>query len=291
MTTESKNLSERLGDAYNECVNIGDGSSAVAIRDSMTRLETMAGNLNRAHMSTVKKLSEIGALRGWCSDLEAEVKRLTDDAEQLERSRDGWEADTKREMQNVGDRDVRIAQLERLVMGMVWAGEFSDTTIGEIKRLGLDAKTRIAELEESILKEKLKTAQQVKLNMELEAKLRAARERNTVYGPGLKAVDNLMSESAGVCGLHLNGDDAPWDTLRTGGHYEDWLLDFDKALAAIPEPGTKISNVTVHKPYENAVHVNKTRGMMVVIPGFGKVWATGPNPHDPWIDRPPEPEE
>jgi hypothetical protein len=32
-----------------------------------------------------------------------------------------------------------------------------------------------------------------------------------------------------VYGLHLNGDGAPWDSLRTGGFFEEWLLDFDKA--------------------------------------------------------------
>ena len=47
----------------------------------------------------------------------------------------------------------------------------------------------------------------------------------------VKAVCDLMDESAGVYGLHLNGDPSPWDELRTGGRFEEWLVDFDKTLA------------------------------------------------------------
>ena len=47
---------------------------------------------------------------------------------------------------------------------------------------------------------------------------------------GLFAVESLMNESCGVYGLHLNGDVAPWDELRTGGLFEDWLIEFDKAI-------------------------------------------------------------
>lgn len=47
---------------------------------------------------------------------------------------------------------------------------------------------------------------------------------------GIKSVEGLINDSQGVYGLHLNGDCAPWETLRTGGQFEEWLLDFDKAL-------------------------------------------------------------
>ena len=46
---------------------------------------------------------------------------------------------------------------------------------------------------------------------------------------GIVAVDALISESGGVYGLHLNGDDAPWSELQTGGRFEEWLRDFDAA--------------------------------------------------------------
>lgn len=48
---------------------------------------------------------------------------------------------------------------------------------------------------------------------------------------GLDAVSNLIADSSGVVGLHLNGDVATWDELREGGRFEDWLIDFDTAKA------------------------------------------------------------
>lgn len=47
---------------------------------------------------------------------------------------------------------------------------------------------------------------------------------------GLRAVEALIDNSIGVAGLHLNEEDAPWDDLRTGGQFEDWLIEFDDAL-------------------------------------------------------------
>ena len=39
----------------------------------------------------------------------------------------------------------------------------------------------------------------------------------------LKALDDLMDDSRGVGGLHLNGDIATWDELCAGGRFEEWL--------------------------------------------------------------------
>lgn len=50
---------------------------------------------------------------------------------------------------------------------------------------------------------------------------------------GIQAVSDLISESTGVSGLHLNGDVAPWDSLEEGGYFEAWLIDFSKAEALI----------------------------------------------------------
>lgn len=60
----------------------------------------------------------------------------------------------------------------------------------------------------------------------------AAERRVEAMAKGLKAVEALISESRGVIGLHLNGDDAPWEDLRTGGSFEEWMREFDAALAA-----------------------------------------------------------
>lgn len=69
--------------------------------------------------------------------------------------------------------------------------------------------------------------------LEHAATLRAAAQR------AFDDLEQLASESTGVCGLHLNGDDARWDELRAGGYYEEWLGSFDKLgylLAHTPEP-------------------------------------------------------
>ncbi len=56
---------------------------------------------------------------------------------------------------------------------------------------------------------------------------------------GLSAVEVLILNSFGVSGLHLNGDDASWESLRTGGQFEGWLAEFDAALALAPTEAEK----------------------------------------------------
>jgi len=50
----------------------------------------------------------------------------------------------------------------------------------------------------------------------------------------LHKVDDLMTDSVGVAGLHMNGDLAPWDSLLTGGFFEDWLLGFTELVDKHP---------------------------------------------------------
>ena len=65
-------------------------------------------------------------------------------------------------------------------------------------------------------------------------KMEDLRSRLAAAEKGLRAVASLIDESCGVDGLHLNGDLAPWGDLRTGGRYEEWLMDFDAALTGSP---------------------------------------------------------
>ena len=46
---------------------------------------------------------------------------------------------------------------------------------------------------------------------------------------GLKAVRELINNSQGIYGLHLNGDPSPWQEIEEGGRFEEWLIDFNKA--------------------------------------------------------------
>ena len=61
--------------------------------------------------------------------------------------------------------------------------------------------------------------------------LNKALERVAELEAGIDAVESLINESAGVSGLYLNGDLAPWDELLAGGRFEEWLVDYSKALS------------------------------------------------------------
>lgn len=54
---------------------------------------------------------------------------------------------------------------------------------------------------------------------------------------GIRAVRELMSNSHGVSGLHLNGDIAEWGSLEAGGYFEAWLEKFTEAEAALTGKG------------------------------------------------------
>jgi hypothetical protein len=53
-------------------------------------------------------------------------------------------------------------------------------------------------------------------------------------------VFDLISESNGVCGLHLNGDVATWDELMKGGRFEEWLSSLDDASTVLIETESRI---------------------------------------------------
>lgn len=50
---------------------------------------------------------------------------------------------------------------------------------------------------------------------------------------GIFAVAELIDNSDGVVGLHLNGEVARWSDLREGGYFESWLIAYDDALYAV----------------------------------------------------------
>ena len=50
----------------------------------------------------------------------------------------------------------------------------------------------------------------------------------------LGEMQDLIDESYGVYGLHLNGDESPWSELEQGGRFER-LITLNEALAAIDE--------------------------------------------------------
>ena len=66
-------------------------------------------------------------------------------------------------------------------------------------------------------------------NATLLAKVNKQQEEIERLRKGIAAVRNLINESHGVYGLHLNGDIALWGELEHGGQFEEWLLDFNAA--------------------------------------------------------------
>ena len=52
--------------------------------------------------------------------------------------------------------------------------------------------------------------------------IRLARGRKAIEA--CESVFDLINNSRGIAGLHLNGDDAPWDELLRGGRFETWLI-------------------------------------------------------------------
>lgn len=48
--------------------------------------------------------------------------------------------------------------------------------------------------------------------------------------------DDLIAESGGVYGLHLNGDNAPWESLIAGGRFEEWTSGLEVARATLAQP-------------------------------------------------------
>lgn len=94
---------------------------------------------------------------------------------------------------------------------------------GDLVGCGVEVSWTIQELQES-----LATAR---------AEAERMRARLTQANDGIRAVGDLIDESRGVAGLHLNGDEAPWGDLLEGGFMESWLLPFSIARAALGEKG------------------------------------------------------
>jgi|TARA_X000001388_G_scaffold3203_4_gene2314 hypothetical protein len=63
---------------------------------------------------------------------------------------------------------------------------------------------------------------------QLIARIRDLEAERATYRQGIGAVAELIDNSTGVAGLHLNGDIASWCDLRTGGRFEEWLRAFDE---------------------------------------------------------------
>ena len=57
----------------------------------------------------------------------------------------------------------------------------------------------------------------------------------TILFNGARGVEDLLSSSKGVYGLHLNGDGADWSELVSGGRYEEWLNEWNQGIVMMDE--------------------------------------------------------
>ena len=66
---------------------------------------------------------------------------------------------------------------------------------------------------------------------EIKKKDELLKEMAEALDKSVRSLSELIGYSRGVDGLHLNGDVATWESLRTGGCYESWLIEFDEAAS------------------------------------------------------------
>lgn len=78
----------------------------------------------------------------------------------------------------------------------------------------------------------MKTNEEYRLLEQQNLALAAAIEAKNA---ALQEVADLIGESSGVYGLHLNGDPAPWEELEQGGRFER-LTSLHDALVLNPSP-------------------------------------------------------
>ena len=69
---------------------------------------------------------------------------------------------------------------------------------------------------------------------ELDALVHQLCKRIQALSFGIQQVRELMDDSDGVAGLHLNGDVAQWGELQDGGKFWEWLWGFNCAEEVIP---------------------------------------------------------
>ena len=124
----------------------------------------------------------------------------------------------------LSDADAKLSECvtsyEKEVAGLKAVLDAKDA---EIERLKKEATTWLngSNINQAII------AQQAERIKEQSAALKLARE-------AIAEMQGLIEESHGVYGLHMNGDDSPWNEIEHGGRFER-LTTLNEALAAINE--------------------------------------------------------
>jgi uncharacterized coiled-coil DUF342 family protein len=140
-----------------------------------------------------------------------ELIEAKDEVQRLRESRDGWRTTWISDKANDiidnlrAERDALRKALKNSALHALYQGHRAD-----------DAEVELSEQNETIDR--------------LRAERDALRERVERQHKGLKAVEDLINESDGVYGYHLNGDLSPWGDFLEGGCNETYLMEFEEAL-------------------------------------------------------------
>ena len=78
-------------------------------------------------------------------------------------------------------------------------------------------------------------------------------EQNAKMREALEEVADLIGESSGVYGLHLNGDNSPWSEIEQGGRFER-LYSLPEALA-LPDLATPAINRIKAEAYRECAEI------------------------------------
>lgn len=138
-------------------------------------------------------------------------------------------AECQRYLDYLDRQNERSRQLQ-MIAGKVRRGDVSQ----------LEARKMMADLDDAFsvtVYDGALLADAIKVLIAATARAEAAEKRVRELEEALKAlvgaVDDLISESEGVCGLHPSGDPAPWSELTAGGRFQEWLFDLETARAAL----------------------------------------------------------
>lgn len=180
--------------------------------DDYARLQAELAEIKQSHEDIINEpcagdevhCTCVPALRAEIKSLQADLERATNDATAM----------NKQFLNAVEEVQEKTKELEH----------------EKVERLSIEYDCEFAECKMSEQAVEIK-----RLQDELE-RILAKCERLT---KGIKAVADLIEQSGGVYGLHLNGDPAPWSDLTTGGYFENWLIDFDDALQALADAERK----------------------------------------------------
>jgi hypothetical protein len=104
----------------------------------------------------------------------------------------------------------------------------------EVMREGANEITRLQAELETLKSMQVRDANLVREHCAgLQAQLDEAQEKLSKV---VHCISDLIDNSEGVYGLHLNGDPSPWNSLLQGGRDEAWMIDFSEvAYTKVPD--------------------------------------------------------